>query len=389
MLNSSSTSNFDRDERCGLTGADFRKRLGRFLIPFLALPFIGFVLFLTGEFVPARIVAWAHSKGYPVIFLQKYSDHNFALKVAAANELKPDVLVLGSSRTNQWRSKHFEPYSFYNAGNISARNADLTEFLDRLTYNPRVIIFSIDFFMFTDAWSPQSDNVLKEDISFPDEAAYILRGLVGGYLDGTARLIPNLREPVYGSIAIGLQASQSGNGFRKDGSYQYGTLYRGSSQGLVSVSVAKQRIEDGTAPFLFASAADGAQIDAFQRFVKKAKAKGISLVGVTTAFDPSVVSAMEASSKHQLWRTFRSKAFRSWLDSLGVVTFDFTELSSFNGRPEEFIDTFHPSEPAFSRQLVTMLTRKEFSTLLPKLNVDHVRSALSHANAFEVYRNQF
>ncbi|MBX9467207.1 MAG: hypothetical protein KL839_04885 [Rhizobium sp.] len=389
MSNSSSTLDSKESSEVLPGAGGFLRRCRAFLAPLLLLLPFGFPILLSGEFVPAWMVARAQKAGIPLLVLQRYSDHNFSLKVSAANAQRPEVLVLGSSRTNQWRSKHFYPYTFYNAGNISARINDLQAVLDRLTYDPRVIIFSLDFFMFSDRWAPHAENVAKNDIVFPSEAAYILRKLLRDITFGSAPYFPTLREPIYGQMAVGLQAAQLGNGFRSDGSYQYGAVYSGKADGIVTPERAFERIELGKQPFMFGDSSDPGQKVAFLNFVNEAKSRGINLVALTTAYQPPVVEAMASSPRHGLWREFRSTEFQSWIKHAGVLAFDFTDTASFNGSEDEFIDSFHPSEPAFSKQLLTMWTRKEFSDLLPRLEPEKVAAALQSATRYEVYRNEF
>lgn len=388
MRSNSSTSSSETLVSAGPGASDFFARVRTFLLPFLILPVLAVPFLLSGELVPVSVVAWAQSRGVPLLFLQKYSDHNFGLKVTSANMRKAEVVVLGSSRTNQWRSKQFAPYTFYNAGNTAARLGDIAQFLAKLEYDPKVIIFSLDYFMFSDSWSPESDRMAKGDIEYPHEAAYILTQLARSYVNGSARLSVWPKEPNYSQWAVGLSA-QNGVGFRLDGSYQYGTIYRGMKAGAATPDDALQRIEKGVAPFIKSAKPDAAELSAFRELVNAARKRGIALVGVTTSYNPVVVDAIERSADHGLWRLFRSAEFRSSLESLGVITFDFTDIGSYDGRAAEFIDAFHPSEPSLSRQLLAMMKRPEMKALLPEIRTGEIAAALQQATEFEVYRNSF
>ena len=91
--------------------------------------------------IPVRLVAWLQrSTGRS--YSPKLSDHTYKLKQEAIRLRKPKILVLGSSRSNQWRSAMFRPEEFYNAGNAIFLQRDFTRVLEQFgDYAPRVIIF--------------------------------------------------------------------------------------------------------------------------------------------------------------------------------------------------------------------------------------------------------
>ncbi len=106
-------------------------------------------------------------------------------------------------------------------------------------------------------------------------------------------------------------------------------------------------------------------------------------------YDPAVVRALNESPGHGSWREFQDNAFGEWLRGLGVVYFNFTRLETFGGRPDEFVDPFHPSETAYLRMLLNMLSTPAFRHLLPELRPQPLMHRLRSASALEVFRNEF
>ncbi len=372
------------------------RRLVIFAAPYLA---IGLLLFLSllysGEFLPVRYVAWLQSKGVQFLYLPAASDHNFKLKLEAARLIRPEVLVIGPSRANQFRSAMFKPMSFYNAGNSVYVLRDYQRFLEEMgTPLPRVVIFSLDFYYFNNAW----DAGIGENISYDDVAGWGTaehRTMLSQYVRFVKRnpllLLPFQTDPYSGVPALGLQATQRGKGFRRDGSIQYGDLLRGdlANAGINPVSVDAKRIDVGRRPFLFGDKLDSERLQDLDRLAKFARSHGVTLVGITMPYAPEIVTAMDKSPRHEIWREFLSSQTAQWFSSLGIVYFDFTRLESFSGRADEFVDGLHASESGVLRMLVAMMRKPEFSHLLPGVGRRDLELKLQSATPLEAYKNDF
>jgi hypothetical protein len=366
-------------------------RLAKFFAPILLLGFIGgAIVLISGELLPVNIVARLQSYGRPFIYLAKFSDHTYRLKIEATIIKKPEILVMGASRSNQWRSAMFRPAVFYNAGNCLYTQRDYRRMLEDIGDNaPRVIIFSVDFYTFNNDWDPTFGMVAYGELSGwgSEGQKKILRDFVDQARSEPQSLIRVPIDPVYGVPALGLMASSTGIGTRLDGSYQYGARILGK-QG-VSLESAIERTVIGRKPFQFGARIDQSQRDEFERFVKLARSRGITLIGVTMPFAPPVVHALNRSPKHAIWREFQTPEFGEWIERQGVTYFNFTDLESFGGRPQEFVDPFHPSEPAYIRMLLTMLASSKVRAIFPEIDTNALRKRLAESSDFESYRNDF
>jgi hypothetical protein len=391
MSSSSSISNSRRAASHDRQAPRFGVRLAKFVAPILLLGFIGgAIVLISGELLPVNIVARLQSYGRPFIYLAKFSDYTYRLKIEATIIKKPEILVMGASRSNQWRSAMFRPAVFYNAGNCLYTQRDYRRMLEDIGDSaPRVIIFSVDFYTFNNDWDPTFGMVAYGELSGwgSEEQKKILRDFVDQARSEPQSLIRVPIDPVYGVPALGLMASSAGIGTRLDGSYQYGARILGK-QG-VSLESAIERTVIGRKPFQFGARIDQSQRDEFERFVKLARSRGITLIGVTMPFAPPVVDALNRSPKHAIWREFQTPEFGEWIERQGVTYFNFTNLESFGGRPQEFVDPFHPSEPAYIRMLLTMLASSKVRAIFPEIDTNALRKRLAESSDFESYRNDF
>lgn len=367
-------------------------RLLAFLSPFIVIVVVAMALAVrTGELMPVHVVAWLQMRGKPFIFLPNLSDHSFKLKQEAIRRLRPDILVLGSSRANQWRSAMFRPERFYNSANAIYVQRDFSRMLEELDgYSPRVIIFSIDYFAFTSAWEEVYKHQSRDGLGYPGSPEFkkISLGLMKEAIANPEVFIPFQTEAIHGTPALGLNAIKRGTGFRLDGSYQYGHAILGFPQ--ITVQSAASEIRRGKQwPTLPGTTLGNVQRHEFERFVNLARSKNIILIGVTMPFASQVVHAIEETNGYDIWKEFQSPQTKDWIRSQGVIYFDFTRLESFNGRPDEFVDPFHPSEPAYIRMLLTMLRDPQFRAIFPAMDSAQLEQRLRISTRYESYRNEF
>lgn len=372
----------------------FVRRLTYFVAPYCVLAIVVTLLVArSGELLPARLVAWMMNGPITFVYLNEFSDHSFQFKLESARLRRPEVLVIGGSRMNQWRSAMFKPYEFFNASNCLYVQRDYRRFLDGLgDYSPRVLIFSLDFYTFNADYDAFFDNVSFSDMDgfgSPQQMS-IARSLLGRAKADPAALLPVQREPLHGVPALGLHAARTGTGFRRDGSYQYGAAILGRSDlGAVSIDSAVGRVDSGAVPLLRSDHLDRERRSEFERFAAVARQRGIKLVAITMPFAPRLKQALDRSSQHGIWREFQNDETARWVRQQGVLYFNFSDLDSFGGKPDEFVDPFHPSETAYLRMLQVMLRKPDFSALLPDIDRGDIERRVPNATRFEVYFNEF
>jgi hypothetical protein len=347
----------------------------------------------SGELTSVTAIAKRQTEGVPFLYLTEFSDHRFRMKAAAAQRLRPQIAVVGSSRTMQWRSAMFRPYRFYNAGGVSYRQQDYLAMLEEFEVEaPAVVLFSLDFFTFSAAWDVNFEHASHGDLPPPRSPAFrqLLRNLTTRMLAEPLVLFQSFKDPLTHIPAVGLRAAATGEGVRIDGSHQYGGFIRADpAVDRDTPDLVLGRVRRGEAPFLFGRELDRSRMVLFEAFARRARARGITLVGVTMPFHPLVLAALQATDGYDNWREFRDPRTAEWMRSLEVLHFDFTELSSFGGREEEFADPFHPSEPAYARMLLVMMQNPRLQMLLREIDLEDIRTRLTFASPLEMYRNEF
>lgn len=290
---------------------------------------------------------------------------------------------MGSSRANQWRSAMFRPTPFYNAANAVFVVRDFRRMLEEFgDFSPRVILFSFDYFTFVPAFEtsylPQSRTEVGGWAS--PEQIRIIQGVLDDLVKTRSFPWPSHNA----APALGLSAIRTGVGFRLDGSYNYGSrTFDDGTSSLSAIEAGKQW------PLVPAEHLDASILREFERFTELARQKGITLVGVTMPYTPKVREAMERSPHYGAWRQFQSAAMKEWIRGQDVLYFDFSDLGSFGGRPDEFADPYHPSEPAYIRMLLSMLADERFRTLFPRLDAHGLQETLKNASRLEAYRDTF
>ena len=390
MASSSSILSSDPSEN--LTFPRFLGRVVAFLtLPAIACLVVGYLVIRSGEFLPVRVADWVQRHWGPMTYLPKISDHNYRFKLEGTLSRQPDVLVLGSSRVNQWRSAMFRPLTFYNAGNSAYTTEDLTRFMTDLgAYSPKVLIFPVDFYMFDPNWAKGFDYVVHGDILSNDsQAARILWGVLNEFRSKPTLVASSWKDPVYGIRALGLQAVETGIGFREDGSLQYGNRILGNDDGVLSMDGMLKRVASGEAPVQFADHIDAKMKKDFETFIGMVKARGIIPIGVTMPIAPPIVRALNASPRHGIWREFRTAQFRDWVAQTGVTYFDFADDADLNTQTNEFVDPIHASEAYYARLLGKMLQNPDIAKALHGVSADALDNALKGATELEVYRNEF
>lgn len=154
---------------------------------------------------------------------------------------KPDIIAVGSSRVMMFRKEFFrEDVHFYNAGGSVPSIQHGIEFINEVIkhYNPKVVILGVDMWWLNEDYI-EKDNRRWEAISpNPIYSRLFLYGsLSDSLMKGNLKRfgVDILKNPNYQGVTdpysnrktIGLDAALNGNGFRVDGSYQYGLILSG------------------------------------------------------------------------------------------------------------------------------------------------------------------
>ncbi|MGC2781630.1 MAG: hypothetical protein WA418_38940 [Bradyrhizobium sp.] len=328
-----------------------------------------------GATVPLSVIAAEQSRSDRLVWLGTFKDYA-PYKLERIRQIRPEVLLVGSSRCGQAREQMFRPYVAYNACLTAWPLTHVVDFIDRATTvaKPRVVIVALDYFLFGDflaeAWRKERTMDFTQGIDshrrkLHDVTDFVIR--TGGNVDTirSTLLTPQV-EPVDNNILIGPEASRGKFGFRKDGSVIVAPPYRSTSAETLS-----RGAQYVTSSFPGAPHLSEGQIREVERLSRLSRERGFSVVAIQYPILESAAAFLDTDEAYWpysgLWRELKSPQTVERFARLGIPFFDMsrTEISQDSGN---FFDPAHPSERGMLKTYLALLTRPEFSKLFPLID---------------------
>lgn len=330
-------------------------RLLIFGLPFAVFPGLPLGLaVVAGEVTPMRTVAERQMRE-PLLYGRSYRDDYFAFKLIATRLRSPKTLVLGSSRVMQFRAEMFgsDPSRFYNAGGAASTMREALEFVRQLAAPyPDLIIFGID-----QSWLPRAAPFERSKLDVvKSDGTDVARSVRLSHLvlkDWWAGRIPagqmlGRRDPYDDQPAMGVNAIAWGNGFRPDGSYQYGLYRREWPPVAKRLEEGRQRLRTHTAPMNAGDHIDPAALDQLSELLAECAKRNILVLGFSTPFAPTTLDEMRNDSALAYMRDV-GPALRARFDAAGRHYEDWTDIRPLGLGDADMIDYFHPSERVVAR----------------------------------------
>lgn len=336
------------------TGSEKAARI--FVLPFLLL--LGTAWFClalgtvflgrAGELTPVReVVTRQLARGG--LYGEALRDNRRAYKWALYDAVRPDIVAIGSSRTQEFRADFFNT-SFANlsGGILTFDEAD--SFIDTMLakHIPKIVIFGVDYWWFDTRRAEASrrmryDRSGEGDISLGDRLVPV-RWLLQGKFPANdmasvlSRIAPDAFGPPQGALAV-----LNHTGFRPDGSWAW-------------LNIATAAHNDPGLEFVPSPAPpgqplyDAANLDHLTALVKKMQAQGIKVI---LFLPPEMAQAVAVHRDHPGdFPVFA--ALRGTLERLGAPWFDFDDARNIGGTDCEFIDSVHAGEVLGVRMLKRM-----------------------------------
>ena len=322
-------------------------------------------------------------------------------KIERAALTQPEIIVIGHSRCGQVRAEMFAPYKMYNACTSAWTFNQLIEEIDRLTTvaHPRVIMITLDYFMFTDAWADGYEKSRAGNYAqglsaylrrLRDLAKYIydisVRRPVNSLYEIERNLLQIRRENVDNSKLLGVHALRSEHGYRADGSTLYGPAYR---------SIIDQMNAQGA--IFFMKSFPGAQhmsqrqISNLRKLAELIHERGATLAGVQLPIARTAIDYLDSIGDWGncgVWREFESEAAATMFRDMGITFFDLSR-AAINSQPNHFIDPAHPNEGGIVAALLEIVDRSEFRRLFPLVDKaalsDTYQRAVQGKNLIDIY----
>lgn len=376
----------------------------KFYVLIIFLPIILFLFlaessaWLLGETIPHEKLAKRQKlDSHLLVFTQQ---PYYTLKLARYTEEKPEVVWIGTSRSMHARSAMFEPYHFYNACLTAWTFDQLTEYL-KLTlsaHKPRVVIFSLDYFMFAPGWiiSRKHQNDFHTNFSYDDHLKALgsfLRFSAKSPKETLGKLIHYFNNKKFTSTEqnqnlIGMPAIMEQLGVRYDGSFQLSSLeIRNSAKNITKNSF--------IASVPGAPSIDPKQIEALKRFAQLAKENNVVLVGIALPILKDGLDYLDNEKSYWdysgVWRDFNKPEMRQLFKEHGIHFFDAQRVAYHD--KTTFVEASHPSEKGILSTLLFLKKDPEFRNIFDKLDYASLekeyQNTIEKKLSFEVYKDRF
>lgn len=289
-------------------------------------------------------------------------NNHYIYKYALFQKIKPEIIIVGSSRVLTFREQFFES-PFLNMGRTVGFALELERFVDDMLlneYKPKFFLLGIDFW-----WAnPNMRNALNFDHL----------NIQGGELSSAALLAPTkwliknkfsfyfFYKTVTKSILddeksnkFGLSALVKGDGYAKDGSYYYtSTVFGKKNTADYKFMDTIRRINLGTSQFRYSQYIDDKTFLVLKRVVEKIKSANIQLITFLMPLPPVVYDHMLLHVDNYLY----IEKFRRKLYELGTLHFDYHNPETVRTNDCEYIDGFHGGEIVSARVLKKIASSK-------------------------------
>jgi hypothetical protein len=349
---------------------------------------------LLGATVPLSTIAQEQQTNHKLLWLGAFKDYA-PYKLERIKLVQPEVLLVGSSRCGQARAEVFRPYKAYNACLTAWPLDHVLDFVDRATREsrPRVVIVALDYFLFGDwlaqVWRNERTMDYRQAIDshrrkLHDVADFAIR-TNWSYDVIKAALIKPQFEPIDHNRLIGTEAIRGQFGFRDDGSMYVFSGYRQSSAESLAHGA-----EYVTSSFPGAPHLSELQFKQIERLSALAKERNFTVVAIQFPFFKSATDFLDTDQAYWpysgLWRELRSETAAKRFAELGVRFFDMSGDPT-NADPANFFDPAHPSERGILKTIISLMDRKEFGELFPRIDKHTIESdlKLSPGQQFDLY----
>ena len=347
-----------------------------------------------GATVPLSAIALEQQENHKLLWLGNFKDYA-PYKLERLKLVQPEILLVGSSRCGQAREQVFRPYKTYNACLTAWPLDHVVDFIDRATREskPRVVIVALDYFLFSDwmagAWRKQRRMDYVQGIDshrrkLHDVFDFAMR--TSWNFDAIKTALTQAQfEPLDNNRLIGTEAIRGRFGFRDDGSILISSGYRQTSAETLAHAVQYM-----TSSFAGASHLSEAEFEQVARLSQLAKARGFTVVAIQFPIFKSATDFFDTDEAYRpsagLWLELRSDATAKRFADLGVRFFDMSRDPAA-ADPSSFFDPAHPSERGILRTIISLMDRKEFRELLPRLDKQRLEAdlTLSPGQQFDLY----
>lgn len=352
----------------------FLRAIALFLLP-VALLYAVFaaVLWRSGELVPAQQVVSrtlddaGNATGKVRCFGLAYRDEMRPYKQAMAAKKGAKLLVLGTSRSMQFRGGFFETDDFYNAGGAMPYLPQALNFLGSLPKEslPEQLLLVLDQYFYNETWATQDETRDTEPYSFATDLKPVdsLRRVMADAADGKYNVWQLLQTP---DDVIGMTAAARGSGFYADGSYSYGTAVLHPEQGTdAGFQDTLERIAMNTNRFEYGDTVSAYNLGVTEQILTFCRENGIAVTAIIPPYAPTVWKTMRQSGNYMYIERLH-ETLAPLFAKYGCEVFDFTHLPETTDAM--YLDGFHGSDRVYA--LICAKLARESKLMAQYFNAD-------------------
>ena len=301
-------------------------------------------------------------------------------KLALYSAVKPDIIVLGSSRVMQFRGKYFTK-KFLNIGGTAGNLAVLRSTIEAMlkVHKPEAVILGLDFWWFTQKWEA---DPFKEVPPTSGTYAYTFDVLKTPYtwlLEGKltagqffAPLTGGFEKHLYG-----IMAQKTGDGFATDGSWYYTADVTGQQHPFdYKFQDTLKQVRYGIKAFAAAPEIPVAHVDALAEMLCKLQSRGVQTYIFITPLSQAVYEAMREREKDYPQMFQLAEA----LDARGIEVQDYSDPRVLNATDCEFVDGFHGGDVTYARILRDLADK--YPSLVQHVDILKLDEDIHHYNGF-------
>lgn len=338
----------------------FIKKLILFLLPIgcvLVIPFM--VLYTSREYYSVQATIGSQTLYPEILYGVAYSNLDFLYKKDLVLKRDPEVVVMGSSRSLEFRKEFFiRPNTFINA---SSAGRDLV--LDRtekflhdlpIDSNVKIIILSLDQEMFRPD-TPQLKDSANYDQDLPEWFMGSWTKIYKDWFSGKFKL-SSLYTRSRTTHNIGLNALIHNDGFRSDGSYQYKSIFTSPDfEKTLAEKIAYEdaRIINNRSSFKYSTTFSDEPVEHIKNILKIADDRGIKVIGILPP-QPSrlYVEIIQGNDSYATVAKNLPAQLRQVFSVYGFSFYDFSDIRTIGGKDSEFVDIDHSTDKMALRMMV-------------------------------------
>lgn len=278
-------------------------------------------------------------------------------KYSGYRHARPEVAVIGSSRSLQVRDYFFNA-TFFNAGGEVRSTAEAFSVADKLLslHRPQHLVWFMDFFQFCSSGSTFRENLGRPVTATRKTGARVQRGLVPFRLVAAKQVVSLKAFFAWGTggaeshrrgvrlFGLGVQKNLNA-AFGPDGSL-YKFLDGTPPAEVDRLDTGLSQIEKGALVWKHDCHLNLEAMHLVDLFVAEMEMAGIKLTLIAAPLPEFMLKAMKASGRYGYVDEWRKRMRRRH-----PAFFDYTSVASISGQDCEFLDYYHGGEVTYMRIL--------------------------------------